>query len=228
MSEECERERIRGLPGQLPSGERILWRGGPNWQSLAWRVFHVRETLVWFALVGAVRVAVGIASGVPIASALWQNATLLPICLAACAILAGVAWASARTTIYTVTDKRVVMRIGIALPLTVNIPYTRIASAFVRLDRDGAGDVGLVIGDGTRLAWFVLWPHCRPWHLRTPEPVMRAVTDGARLANILSDALSTAIRAEGNAVVRTEVTAVPGSLSKGPAVGSPDTFGAAT
>ena len=63
MNDECERERIRGLPGPLPSGERILWRGAPRWQALAWRVFHVREALVWFALVAAVRVAFDMADG---------------------------------------------------------------------------------------------------------------------------------------------------------------------
>ena len=113
------------------------------------------------------------------------------------------------------TDKRVVLRIGIALPLTVNIPYTRIASAFARLDASGAGDVGLTVGDGTRLAWFVLWPHCRPWHLRAPEPVLRAVADGARLANILSDALAASARVEGGAGVRTEVTGATASVPDG-------------
>ncbi len=206
MSDECERERIRGLPGPLPTGERILWRGAPRWQPLAWRALHMREALVWFAIVGVVRTTVEVASGGSLSSAVLHNAALLPLCLAACALLAGLAWASAATTIYTVTDKRVVMRIGIALPVTLNIPYTRVAGAFARLDASGAGDVGLALGDGTRLAWFVLWPHCRPWRVRAPEPMLRAVPDGARLANILSDALANAARVDGGAGMRTEVT----------------------
>ena len=207
MSDECERERIRGLPGPLPTGERILWRGAPRWQPLAWRAFHMREALAWFAFVGAVRTVVEVVGDGTLSRALLHNATLAPLALAACALLAGLAWASARTTIYTVTDRRVVMRVGIALPVTLNIPYARIAGAFARLDASGAGDVGLTIGDGTRLAWFVLWPHCRPWRVRAPEPMLRAVPDGARLANILSDALGNAARTDGGACVRTEVTA---------------------
>ena len=142
---------------------------------------------------------------------MWPGsaAILVPICLAACALLGGMAWASARTTIYTVTDKRVVLRIGIALPLTVNIPHSGVAGAFARLDARGAGDVGLAIGDGTRLAWFVLWPHCRPWRVRTPEPTMRAVPDAARLANILSEALATVAREEGGMASRATMPAAP-------------------
>ena len=37
------------------------------------------------------------------------------------------AWASARTTVYTITNRRVVMRFGIALPMTLNLPFTLIA-----------------------------------------------------------------------------------------------------
>lgn len=227
MSDEIEHERIRGLPGPLPAGEQILWRGAPNWRALAWRVYHVREVLGWFALVGLVRAVVDAAGGLALTQVLLGSAQLVPICLAACALLAGVAWLSARTTIYTVTDRRVVLRIGIALPLTVNIPHRRIATAFARLDAQGAGDVGLTIGDGTRLAWFVLWPHCRPWHLRTPEPVLRAVPDAARLANILSDALAATARAEGGAAVRTEVGVVPAGIAL-PALDTPEGLGAAT
>ena len=39
------------------------------------------------------------------------------------------AWLSARNTVYTITDRRVVMRIGIVLTLTFNLPFKRIAAA---------------------------------------------------------------------------------------------------
>ena len=47
-------------------------------------------------------------------------------------LVALMAWLSARTTVYTLTDRRVVMRIGIVLTLTFNLPYKRIAAAGLR------------------------------------------------------------------------------------------------
>ena len=49
-------EPIPGLPEELPEGERILWRGGPDWKSLAMHVFHVRAVAIYFALILAWKV----------------------------------------------------------------------------------------------------------------------------------------------------------------------------
>ena len=104
-------------------------------------------------------------------------------------ILTGLAWLSARTTIYTVTSKRVVMRIGMALPITLNLPYTKIDSADLRLYRDGTGDLPLVLTKEDRIAWAVLWPHARPFRLRHPEPMLRAVPDAEQVGACLASAL---------------------------------------
>ncbi len=39
------------------------------------------------------------------------------------------AWLSARSTVYTLTDRRMVMRMGIVLTVTFNLPFKRIAAA---------------------------------------------------------------------------------------------------
>lgn len=194
---EFENERIRGLPGPLPTGERILWRGAPCWRGLAWRAFHVREVLGWFALVGTVKIVVGVADGASLGSALAGQASLLLACIAASALLCGLAWLSARTTVYTITDRRIVMRIGIALPLTINLPHKHTSEAFLRLHRQGTGDLGIALAGGTRLAWLVLWPHARAWRLRHPQPMLRALPDAGRVADLLSGALAATADAGG-------------------------------
>ncbi len=50
---------------------------------------------------------------------------------AAILILSLLAYLIARTTIYSITSRRVVMRFGVALPMTVNIPFKAIRSADV-------------------------------------------------------------------------------------------------
>jgi len=117
-----------------------------------------------------------------------------PLALAALALVALLTWLTTRTTVYTITNRRVVMRIGIALPLTVNLPFRIVGSAGLKLHADGTGDIPLSLtGDG-RMAYLHLWPHARPWRTSRAEPMLRSVPDAARVAEILGRALASAAR----------------------------------
>ena len=108
-----------------------------------------------------------------------------------CLVLSAVAtlaWLSARTTVYTLTDQRLVLRIGIVLTLTFNLPLTRIETAGLRLDGAGCGDMPLSLRGDDRIAWLHLWPHARPWRLTKPEPMLRCVPDAVAVAAKLTDA----------------------------------------
>jgi hypothetical protein len=100
------------------------------------------------------------------------------------------AWLSARAAVYTITDKRVVMRIGIVLTLTFNIPFKRIAAAGLHLDANGTGDLPLTLSGEDRIAWLNLWPHARAWHLAQPQPMLRCVPQAAAVAGLLAQAWS--------------------------------------
>ena len=181
---------VKGLTEHLPQGEVMLWQGSPRWQSLAVRAFHIRKVAIYFAcLAGAqslFRFADGAGTGDALKPFIWYTA----LALLSIAILTSLAWLSARTTIYTITNKRVVMRIGMALPLTLNLPYLKIDGADLKLYRDGTGDLPLKLANGDRLAWAVLWPHARPFRFAHPEPMLRAVPDAEKVGACLGAALS--------------------------------------
>jgi hypothetical protein len=198
---EFEFEEIPGLPEALPEGEKILWRGAPSWRGMAWRAFHVRDVLAYFGLVFLLRVALSVWHGEAALVAIRAEVWMAPVCALACAVLCGLGWASARTTIYTMTDRRLVLRTGMALPTTVNLPFAQIANAHLRLLGGGTGDITIAFSDNTRLAWLVLWPHVRPWHPSKPEPMLRSVPDAEQVADTLSLALAQA--AGPGAFVRT-------------------------
>jgi hypothetical protein len=80
-------------------------------------------------------------------------------------LLLGTAWFSARSTLYTLTNKRVVMRIGIVLTLTFNLPFKRIAGASLKTQGAGTGDIALALHPEDRIGWAHLWPHQRAWHI---------------------------------------------------------------
>jgi hypothetical protein len=192
-------EPIPGLPEPLPPGERILWQGGPVFASLARRAFHVRAVAGYFALLALWKLAAGVYDGAGwLAAGLDALGLLVPAGLAI-GVLALLALAYARTTIFTITDRRVVIRFGVALPMAVNLPFRRIESAAVAVFRDGTADLPLALADPDRVAWLHLWPFVRPWRLARPEPMLRAVPNGAEVARILRAALERAASARAEA-----------------------------
>jgi hypothetical protein len=110
--------------------------------------------------------------------------------MAALAALILLAWLINRSTVYTITNRRVVMRFGVALPMTVNIPFAIVESAALKTRRDGTGDIPLTLTPAQRIAYLHLWPHVRPWQFTRPQPMLRAVPDAARVGAILGDAMS--------------------------------------
>ncbi|MFO1330575.1 MAG: photosynthetic complex putative assembly protein PuhB [Rubrivivax sp.] len=183
-----EFEPQHGLPQRLPAGERLLWQGTPRWTVLARRVFHVDWAAGYFALMLAWVFAATWQEQGDVLPALRALRWVGPLALAALAMLLGLAWLTARNTVYTITDRRVVMRIGIVLTVAYNLPLTRIDAADLRwLGRDGVGDLALTLEPATRIAWLHLWPHARPWHVRRTQPMLRALPDAAAVAALLTE-----------------------------------------
>ena len=102
------------------------------------------------------------------------------------------AWLTARTTAYTLTDKRIVMRIGIVLTVAYNLPLKRIESADLHDAGSSCQDIALTLERGTRIAWLHLWPHVRPWRVANTQPMLRALPDAPAVAALLATAWSEA------------------------------------
>lgn len=181
---------VRELPERLPAGERLLWQGAPDWRSLAVRAFHVRLLSFYFSGLIALRGATVLFEGGALREALVAMAWLLPAALFSLAMLSLVAWLSARATWYTVTDRRVVMRLGIVLEITFNFPNAVIESAGLREHADGTGDLPLRFVPGEQIAYLHLWPHVRPWHFARTEPMLRCIPDAHGVAQLLATSLA--------------------------------------
>jgi hypothetical protein len=190
MSGDFGFDAAKGLPEQLPRGERLLWQGGPDWKRLAVDAFHARKVIYYFAALAGLQALGKLATGSALDAALRPLLWLAPMALVASLILIGLAWLSARTTVYTLTSKRLVMRIGMALPITINIPFKLIDGAAVKVNGDGTGDIPLALHDGEHIAYLALWPHARRWHFSRPQPSLRSVPNADRIANLLAKALA--------------------------------------
>lgn len=182
-------EPIRGLPENLPEGEHILWQGGPSWWQIATNVFHIRAVAVYFAVLMLWRGSVHLNGGHHWMIATLAALSLLPVSMFGLGLLALLAWLCSRTSVYTITNKRIVLRVGVALPMAINIPFNLIESASLKINGAGAADIPLSLNGTDRVPYATLWPHARPWHFNKPEPMLRGVQDGQNVAEILNAAL---------------------------------------
>ena len=195
------------LPADIPEGERILWHGRPQWVSLARRGYRADFIAAYFVALTVWSVWSGAELG-------WSAAALagvrtLGLGAAALAIVGGLAFLSARTTFYVVTTKRLVLKVGMALPIFINIPFKDIGSASVRIYGDGTGDIPVALVKGRRIGYWFLWPSARPFHLLKPQPCLRCVADGAIVAATVGAALRDASGQPAPAAAVRETKAEP-------------------
>ncbi len=179
-----------GLPENLPQGERLLWQGAPDWRALATRAFHLRGWATYFALLLAWYVVSSLRAGTPPLETAVATSRFLGLALVPLSLIVVYAWAISRATTYTITDRRVVIRLGLALPMTINLPFNRIDNASLHVAADGTGNIALELAPGSKLAWFVLWPHARPWHMAKAQPMLRALPRVQGVAQLLARALA--------------------------------------
>ena len=208
MSPDAEALLPRGLPGPLPEGESIMWQGAPQARALAREALHERHVLLYFLAAACFVAGTAWTRGRSPAEIAVALALTGAACLSVVILIRGYAALVARTTVYTVTTRRVVMRIGVAWPVTLNLPHVEIAGAGVRVDQDGTGEIPLTLGGTGRIGYVPLWPHARPWRISRPEPMMRAVPDVAQVAAILARALGSGPLGRA-AAARTEGAAAP-------------------
>jgi Bacterial PH domain len=166
-----------GLPDHLPDGERLIWQGKPNWKHLAVNAFQVRKVAIYF---GAIILGQGVYKLLHGATPL-EAAQSIPIIAAlgliACSMLLALAYASAKTSHYTLTNKRCLMKVGLALPVIINVPFRQVDGVAFATTSGTSGNICFKTAGETRLAYLMLWPHCKPWYMAKPQPAFRDIPD---------------------------------------------------
>jgi len=188
--DDFEFEPIPGLPAMLPAGEDLLWQGSPNWKALAIRAYHVRKVGLYFLALIAWRIGIGINGGHDLESIALSCALLVALGATAMGVLSLLAYWTSRAAVYSITSRRVLLRHGIAVPLTLNVPFTAVESAAVKMYPDGTGDIALTVARDQRVGYLITWPHLRSGQFARPCPSFRAVADAGRAAEVLSVALA--------------------------------------
>ncbi len=177
---EYDHEPVRGLPGPLPPDETIIWQGAPQVGAYLRGALHLRLVVLYFGAIGLF--------------GLWRGDMVaalgsLALGLVVVGLAALFAWGVARTTVYTLTDRRIVLRIGVALNKCINLPLSELDSADMKPLGGGAGSIVLRLKGVPRLGYLMLWPHARTLRMMHPQPVLRAIGDAEAVAQMLLTAV---------------------------------------
>ena len=168
-------EKIRGggenYPADTLSGEslNVLWAAGYFVFLAVWRFVSVVDLM-------------------PLGEAVGASVPFLILGGIVCALLIAIAWVQAHYTVYTVTNRRIAMRIGAALTVTLNLPYTQIANANLDLRKSGTGTIAFDLMGKTRISYLVCWPHVRPWKISPTQPALRCIPEAEKIAAMISEA----------------------------------------
>ena len=203
LGHEHEFEPQFGLPELLPSDEFIVWQGAPDVAALAYSAFHFKKLALYFAVLILACAWPALENGAGFWAVLLAIKWIAPLAIIAMVTVWMLAYFTARTTVYTITNKRVVMRLGIVLTVSFNLPLMQLASADVRVLQNGFGDITLALKGADRIGWVHLWPSVRPWRIAKPEPTLRAVPDVQMVAATLRDAWTKNTGLAANAVTVT-------------------------
>jgi|GEM_PF-158188 len=187
-----------GLPGPLPHGERIVWQGTPHRGHFARRAlsvwFLLGFTCVLALIYGAhVLETTGSIGGAGFVASMSLVGGGVFIMIA---MLIGLAMAS--STIYTITNRRVLMRIGVAFTATIDLPFAAIESIHHKNSKSDLGDIQITVAQSRRVPFFVLWPHVRLDRALSAWPVLKSIAGSSRVARILVDQVAEAHKLAAN------------------------------
>ena len=203
---EHEFEATHGLPEALPADETLLWQGSPDAMLMTRQALHLDLIGVYFAVLVAWSGISAWYDGAALTQTLISMGRASALFALALGLLGVIGLLIARTSVYTITDRRVVMRIGVVLSITFNLPFKQIEAAAVRhRGNAGAGDIGLSLSGADRIAFLHLWPHVRPWQMKRTQPMLRALANVDEVATILA----TALKQQQTAAPAVRVQALP-------------------
>lgn len=213
---EHEIEPLPGLPGVPPAGEVVLWQGRPSSALVARHLLKIRWIVGYFLILASWAIVAGLNDGQPAGGILFSVAVLTALAGVLIGMIELFAWAVEKTTLYTITTERVVMRFGVAISMTLNLPFRQIDSVSLAKIGEKAGVIAIALLPGQRLSWLIQWPHVRGFRFSKPEPSLIFLADAEKAAKVLSAAVGQyrGARAEQPWIILQETTgsAMPPSV----------------
>ena len=175
-----------GLSENLPNGEQLVWQGQPERRALATRAMYLKYIAFYLVALIAARTGYLILDGESVAT--WSGMLVWQVLASAFVMLliVGLAAVYSRTTRYSLTNERLIIKTGAAITIHINLPLQQIIGADLREYSDDTGDITLQVSQADKLYWLLMWPNVRSWWVRPLRPVLRGLKDAPTVAHLLA------------------------------------------
>jgi hypothetical protein len=181
---------INRLPDEvgkaIPLEEKIYWTGKPNWKSFGYHAFGIKYFLIYF-FVCALYAVSQIESSFSFERLLINYTPYLVSGTLAAMIIFLLAYFSARHTCYVITEKRIVIRTGVALVFLLNMPFKNILSIDMKVLAQGRGNLTFKVRSKKRIPFFSCWPSVKAGVFLEPVPAFRSIMDIEKVGQTISE-----------------------------------------
>ena len=177
-------EAPKNILDAIPNGESILWKGRPSLWGFSWNLFGLKWITLYLSILSIVSVARFFASD--FYTAFYVD--FLPFFLSgifASIILIGLAATQTYSTVYIITENRVIIKTGAALSFLISMPFKKIKE--VNLQKRGAsiGTISVELLSEKRVPYISCWPSVRPWKFKRTQPAFSCIGSVDEVATIL-------------------------------------------
>ena len=177
-------EAPKNILDAIPNGESILWKGRPSLWGFSWNLFGLKWITLYLSMLSIVSVARFFASD--FYTAFYVD--FLPFFLSgifASIILIGLSATQTYSTVYIITENRVIIKTGAALSFLISMPFKKIKE--VNLQKRGAsiGTISFELLSEKRVPYISCWPSVRPWKFKRTQPAFSCIGSVDEVATIL-------------------------------------------
>ena len=168
----------------IPEGESILWKGKPSFWGFSWYFFGLKLLafyLIILSVVFAARLTV-----TDFFTAFVVD--FLPFLLSGILtsfILMALAKIQSQSSIYIITENRVIIKSGAALSFLISMPFKKIKAVNLQKRKGSLGTISFELNSGKRVPYISCWPSVRPWRFKKTEPAFSCIENVDEVATIL-------------------------------------------
>ena len=170
----------------IPAGENICWEGKPDWKSFGYHSFGIKY-LIFYFVISAFYAVSQLELAFSFSSFLVRYIPFVISGVIAGIILYLLAYLIASHTCYVITEKRVVIRTGVALVFLLNIPLNKVVSIDKQSLTRGRGNLSFKSQFKKRIPYFSCWPSVKNGSFLEPVPAFRSVANVEEVGKIVSE-----------------------------------------
>ena len=168
----------------IPEGESILWKGKPSFWGFSWYFFGLKLLAFYLIVLSVVFAARLTVTDFFTAFLVDFLPFLLSGILTSC-ILMALAKIQSQSSVYIITENRVIIKSGAALSFLISMPFKKIKAVNLQKRKGSLGTISFELNSGKRVPYISCWPSVRPWRFKNTEPAFSCIENVDEVATIL-------------------------------------------